>query len=166
MLQFHDTVIGQRFLMGTVPSLVKQLEKLNENLEDLNLLKTVEAERAEAEKATAMPEKEEVRTSYWPFGMHAIKFDGVDYDEQFILNHMGEFEDALREGISPYDFERHCTMSDAVGHYIDSDDYRGIYQILMRIYDDDDQVDEMLLNPTPELDKLIHERYEEEIVGK
>ena len=165
MLQFHDTVIGQRFLMGTVPSLVKQLEKLNENLEDLNLLKTVEAERAEAEKATAMPEKE-VRKSYWPFGIHAIKFDGVDYDEQYILNHMGEFEDALREGISPYDFERHANVCDAIGHYIDSDDFRGVYQILMRIYDDEDQVDEMLLDPTPDLEKTIRERYEEEIDGK
>ena len=42
MVQFHDTIMGQRFLQGTMPKLVQELERLNKNLEEMNELKLQE----------------------------------------------------------------------------------------------------------------------------
>jgi hypothetical protein len=43
-IDFHQTAMGKRFIEGTVPALVKELKKLNKNLEELNKKKDTEEE--------------------------------------------------------------------------------------------------------------------------
>ena len=45
MGEFYQTIMGQRFYEATVPALVKQLERLNNNLEIQNELKDKERQR-------------------------------------------------------------------------------------------------------------------------
>ena len=167
MGEFYQTIMGQRFFEATVPALVKQLERLNNTLEVQNELKEkkrqleLEKESEELAKAKRIKEIEARRRNYAVIG-----FDGIDYEADYIADHINEFQEALMDGVGPFEFERHCNVSDALGHYCDICDYHGIYQILLRIYDDEDQIDEILLNLKPDSEEaqLIRERYQEEIV--
>lgn len=53
MSDFHLTVMGDRFFNGTMPALVRQLSRLNDNLEHLATLLAKEGEPAAAEGAPA-----------------------------------------------------------------------------------------------------------------
>ena len=121
----------------------------------------IEFDPSKVAKAKRIKEIETRRRSYAVIG-----FDGINYEADYIADHINEFQEALKDGSGPYDFERHCNVSDALGHYCDILDYHGIYQILLRIYDDEDQIDEILLNLKPDSEEaqLIRERYQEEIV--
>lgn len=46
--EFHQTVMGHRFIEGTVPRLVEQLTKLNENIEKLIKMEEEKRERRES----------------------------------------------------------------------------------------------------------------------
>ena len=96
-----------------------------------------------------------------------IEIDGCPYTESYILAHINEFIDLLKNGLRTIDFDMQCNVSDALGQYCSIDDFDTLYQILLRIYDDDtDRIDEILLylKPDSEEAQLIRERYQEEII--
>ena len=115
MIQFHETMLGQRFFEGTLPKLIRELERLNENLADQNLLKQRELEKEKDE--VAMTEEKPVNIDTRKRSLSSIKFDGISYDADYIIDHIQEFKDTLEDGSGTYDFEMQSNVSDALGHY-------------------------------------------------
>ena len=79
-----------------------------------------------------------------------IEYFGYKFDPEYIKAHSGEFMDMLGEGYSPQNgFIQACNLHDVLNEYCSFDTYLTAEQILLRIYDDTDKVEDMLLNLKP-----------------
>lgn len=80
-----------------------------------------------------------------------IEYFGYKFDPEYIKAHSGEFMDMLEEGYSPQNgFIQACNLHDVLNEYCSFETYLTAEQILLRIYDDSEKVDDMLLNLKPE----------------
>ena len=80
-----------------------------------------------------------------------IEYFGYKFDPAYVKAHSGEFMDMLAEGYSPQNgFIQACNLHDVLNEYCSFDTYLTAEQILLRIYDDTDKVEDMLLNLKPE----------------
>lgn len=78
--------------------------------------------------------------------MYSVTYQGCKFPNAFICTHLREFEEMLKKGYSVEYFKQMCVLSDVLGRYCSYDNYRSLEQILMRVYDDRDEVDRILEN--------------------
>ena len=65
-----------------------------------------------------------------------ISYKGEVFEDQYILDHIQEFELMLKEGYAPeHGFIQSCNIADVLGHPV-LEEYGTFEQILLRIYDD------------------------------
>lgn len=100
----------------------------------------------------------------------SVTYMGIRFPRKFILDHLQEFEEMLRNSYSPYNgFIQQCNVSDILGEYCDQEKFRTVEQLLLCAYDDPDKVDSILLElkpDTPDADlvlKMWEEHKEEEV---
>ena len=97
-----------------------------------------------------------------------ITYCGYTFDPEYIRTHICEFSDMVTAGYRPHTgFIQACNLHDVLEMYCPQEIYDTAESILMRVYDDVDKVDEILMNLKPDTEeaKLILS-LKDEILGE
>ena len=77
---------------------------------------------------------------------YSISYQSYSFPREYILSHMKEFEETLKGGYFAGTFKIMSSLSDVLGKTCTYEDYRAIEQLLLRVYDDADEVERILDN--------------------